>query len=246
MVSFSSLRGKQMHSNAEMLTGVLRGEQGFDGLVVSDWGGHSHLKEGANQKEKLALMVNAGVDLVMVPEKYKEYLADMEAAVAEGLISEDRIRAAAGAVLRFKKELGLFESPWAPRSLLSCVRCPEHLNLARKAVQRSLVLLRNRGGVLPLPRTTRAVHVSGKVADDLGLMCGGWTASWQGARGRITDGTTILEALREALPDTIITHEPDGEGLDPVVHQAAICCVGEEPYSEWFGDRYVSQSWFRI
>ncbi len=178
----------------------------------------------------------------MIPEHYKQYLAQMQAALEAGLISAARLDEACGRVLRLKLDLGLFDSPMVDRRLLDRVRCPEHLALARRAVQQSCVLLRNRGPALPLGRHggggLRSLFVCGKGADDLGLACGGWSCSWQGASGPITTGTTILEALAAALPDTDITYEASGEGLKPEEHEAVLVVVAEDPpYAEWFGDR---------
>lgn len=175
----------------------------------------------------------------MIPEHYKVYLTDMEAAMKEGLISEDRLNEAVAAVLRLKYQLGLFENPLADRELLDHVRCHRHLALARKAVTKSLVLLKNRSCVLPFDASAlNSLFVCGRGADDLGLLCGGWTASWQGSEGEVTDGTTVLRALVEALPGTAITYDVGGKGLDPEVHQAAVVVLAEDPpYAEWFGDR---------
>ena len=159
--------------------------------------------------------------------------------MAEGLISEARLNEAVASVLRLKHQLGLFESPLAHRELLAQVRCHRHLALARKAVAKSLVLLKNRSQVLPFDATRlNALHVSGNGANDLGLGCGGWTTCWQGEKGEVTEGTTVLAALSQALPGTAITFDEKGKGLNPEVHQAALIVLAEEPtYAEWFGDR---------
>lgn len=204
--------------------------------------GHEQLRDASSDREKLALCINAGVDLVMIPERYRDYLREMQAALAEGLISEARLDEACARMLRLKLDLGLFDSPTVDRRLLERVRCPEHLALARRAVQQSCVLLKNRGPVLPLRPThsglLRSLFVGGKGANDLGLQCGGWSCSWQGASGAITTGTTILEALAAALPDTAITYSADAQGLEAGRHEAALVVLAEDPpYAEWFGDR---------
>ena len=242
MVSFSSVHGKQMHAHKALIEGVLRGEMGFKGLIVSDWAGHDQLREGSTPVEKVSLCMNAGVDLIMIPEHYTEYRTHMEAALADGLLSPARLDEACSRVLRLKYQLGLFESPTAAlsnRSLLPQIRCPAHLALARRAVQQSVVLLKNQACVLPLDAAgLQHVFVCGKGADDVGLTCGGWSTSWQGASGCITEGKTILAALAEALPAATITHKEHGKGLDPATHQVALCVVAEDPpYAEWFGDR---------
>ena len=170
--------------------------------------------------------------MIMIPEHYKQYLANMEAALAEGLLSEVRLDEACARVLRLKFQLGLFEAPMSDRSLLDRVRCPAHLALARRAVRQSCVLLKNRSGVLPLRQGLRSLFVCGKGADDLGLTCGGWSCSWQGASGEITTGTTILQALTEALPDTAIDYDGVGtpvRGPDPDKHDAALVVIAEDP-----------------
>jgi len=134
--------------------------------------------------------------------------------VKQGLITESRINEAVSRILTLKFDLGLFDRPLTDRSLLSLVRCPEHVELAKRVVRRSLVLLKNKGGVLPLSKSLKRIHVTGRGADDLGLCCGGWTTSWQGGSGRVTEGTTVLQGLKDLLgPDTIITTSRDGRGL---------------------------------
>jgi beta-glucosidase len=212
-------------------------------LIPQRAAGHEQLRAGTSPKEKLAVCINAGVDLIMIPEKYKEYLQQMQAALKEGLITATRLDEACARVLRLKLDLGLFAAPLADRRLQDRVRCPEHLALARRAVQQSCVLLKNRGPILPLGRQgdggwLHRLFVCGKGANDLGLTCGGWSCSWQGASGAITTGTTILEALAAALPDTLITYDADGKGLKPEEHEAVLVVVAEDPpYAEWFGDR---------
>jgi beta-glucosidase len=244
MVSFSSVQGKQMHAHRELIEGVLRQELGFQGLVVSDWAGHEQLRDGEGPVEKLALCINAGVDMIMIPEHYHAYQEHMQEALVGGLISPARLDEACARVLRLKHKLGLFSSQNTPiqdqnQALLAKVRCPAHLALARRAVQKSIVLLKNRACVLPLRKQIlRHLFVCGKGADDMGLTCGGWSTSWQGACGPITTGTTILSALREGLPDTQVTYDATGEGFKPDQHQMVILVVAEDPpYAEWFGDR---------
>lgn len=242
MVSFSSVHGKQMHAHRELIEGVLRQQMGFKGLVVSDWAGHDQLREGSTPVEKLALCINAGVDMIMIPEHYHAYAEHIHKALAVGLLLPARLDEACARVLRLKYQLGLFASPTAPlsnRALLPQIRCPAHLALARKAVQQSVVLLKNKAGVLPLKEASlQHLFVCGKGVNDLGLACGGWSTSWQGASGAITEGTTIMEALTKALPRTSVTYDVCGEGLDSSLHQVVLCVVSEDPpYAEWFGDR---------
>jgi beta-glucosidase len=119
--------------------------------------------------------------------------------------------------------------------LLATVGSAEHRRIARQAVRESLVLLKNERAALPLREGAR-VLVAGSKADDLGIQCGGWTMSWMGKRGPITEGTTILAALREALPRPgQVTFSADGSGGEQA--DIALAVVGEEPYAEYQGDR---------
>jgi beta-glucosidase len=147
-----------------------------------------------------------------------------------------RIDDAVRRILTKKIEWGLLEGPYADRSLLSSVGSAEHREIARRAVRQSLVLLKNAGGTLPLSKDLARIHVSGILADDLGSQCGGWTISWQGSRGPITTGTTILEAITDtASATTTITGSLDGTGAEGA--DAAVVVIGETPYAEYMGDR---------
>src|SRR5690606_3078978 len=136
-----------------------------------------------------------------------------------------------------KFELGLFERPFTDRSLTSTVGSADHRALAREAVRKSLVLLKNSGGVLPLAKSGGKIFVAGKNADDIGNQSGGWTISWQGSSGAIPPGPTILQGIREAVGSGAqITYNRDGYGIDSS-YRAAIAVVGETPYAEGQGDR---------
>jgi beta-glucosidase len=107
--------------------------------------------------------------------------------------------------------------------------------VARQAVRESLVLLANRNAVLPLAPTTPGIVVAGKAADDIGMQCGGWTITWQGATGPITQGTTILQAIRNAAPRSTVSFSPTGEVAKGA--KVAVVVIGEAPYAEGKGDR---------
>ncbi|HKL71927.1 MAG TPA: glycoside hydrolase family 3 N-terminal domain-containing protein [Marinilabiliaceae bacterium] len=235
MPSFSSWNGVKMHGNSNLLIDVLRGELGFTGLTISDWAALGELP--GTPAEQIALGINAGVDMVMVPEHYIDFITNLKKLVKNGKVSESRIDEAVLRILVSKFELGLFEEPFAARDLLPRVGSKEHRSIAREAVQKSAVLLKN-NGVLPL----RAAHIesvliTGSLADNLGAQCGGWTISWQGGNGKVTEGTTVLAALREAFPSNveIFTSLKAAENAG-VVPDVAIVVVGERPYAEWQGD----------
>jgi beta-glucosidase len=235
MVAHSSVNGVPMHAHRRLVTEVLKGELGFGGLVVSDWAGTADVSD--DYPFAVRSLVNAGVDMVMVPADHRTFIATLRAEVIAGRVPVSRIDDAVTRILTKKIQLGLFERPFADRSLAARVGSPAHRELARRAVRASLVLLKNEGGILPLPKSGARLFVAGKSADDVGNQAGGWTIHWQGASGDIIPGTTVLEAIRATVaPGTTVDHAPDASGLD-ASHDVAIVVVGERPYAEWLGDR---------
>jgi len=233
MVSYSSIFGQKMHGNKYWITDVLKGELKFQGFVVSDWGGVDQLP--GDYKTKLETAINAGIDMVMLPYDYKNFFVNMKQLINENRISISRIDDAVRRILRVKFQLGLFEKPFADRSLLSKVGSQEHRTIAREAVRQSLVLLKN-NKILPLSKSNKKILVAGKAANDIGIQCGGWTIAWQGAEGNVTKGTTILEAIKKAVSqNSSVTYSIDGNNLSDA--DVAIAVIGEKPYAEGQGDR---------
>jgi len=234
MASFSSWNGQKMHGNHYLLTDVLKGELGFSGFVVSDWAGIDQLP--GDYASDVETSVNAGVDMVMVPDRYPEFIATLKSLVQSGRVPQSRIDDAVRRILRQKIALGLWEKPYADRALLPQVGSDAHRQVGREAVRKSLVLLKNEGRVLPLSKMTRRIHVAGRNADDLGNQCGGWTITWQGASGAITTGTTILQGIRAAvLGGASVTYTRDGSGAEGA--DVGVVVIGETPYAEGLGDR---------
>jgi beta-glucosidase len=238
MVSFSSWNGAKMHGNQYLLTTVLKGELGFSGFVVSDWAGIDQLDgvQGFTQAE-VATAINAGLDMIMVPNDFKTFIGYLRNAVNAGQVPIARINDAVSRILTKKFELGLFEQPLADRSFTAGVGGQAHRDLARRAVRESQVLLRNTGNLLPLAKSGGKIFVAGKSADDIGNASGGWTISWQGASGNITPGTTILQGIRSTVGSgATVTYSRDGTGINSS-YRAAVAVVGETPYAEGQGDR---------
>jgi beta-glucosidase len=233
MVSFNSWNGLGMHAHKRLLTDVLRGELGFTGLLVSDWNGVDELPGDRDQNVEQA--INAGIDMVMAPDTYLEFIASLKKNVAAGRVPMSRIDDAVRRILVAKLRLGLFERPFGEPSLVAEVGSAAHRAVARQAVRESQVLLVNRGNALPLSPTLSRIAVAGKAADDIGIQCGGWTISWQGASGRITEGTTVLDAIRKAAPRATVTYARDG--IIPRDAEVAVVVIGEQPYAEMKGDR---------
>lgn len=247
MASYSSWNGTQLHAHRFLLSDVLKDKMGFKGFLISDWEGLDRLSKpnphGSNYRTSICTAVNTGIDMVMVPFRYAKFLEDLIDLVESGEIPMTRIDDAVERILRVKFVAGLFEYPYSDRSLLDTVGCKLHRDLAREAVRKSLVLLKNgkdqKKPFLPLDRKARRVLVAGSHADDLGYQCGGWTATWHGASGRITIGTTVLDAIREAVGDkteVIYEQNPSPATFEGQDFSYAIVVVGEDPYAEHTGD----------
>ncbi|XWS74044.1 hypothetical protein CRYUN_Cryun02cG0181700 [Craigia yunnanensis] len=245
MASYSSWNGRKLHADRFLLTEILKDKLGFKGFVISDWEALDRLCEprGSNYHYCISTAVNAGIDMVMVPHRYKQFMEDLTFLVESGEVQMSRIDDAVERILRVKFVCGLFEYPFSDRSLLDIVGCKLHRELAREAVRKSLVLLKNgknrENPFLPLDRNAKKILVAGTHADDLGYQCGGWTGTWYGGSGRITIGTTILDAIRESVGDkteVIYDQYPSPNFLARQNFSFAIVVVGEPTYAESLGD----------
>jgi beta-glucosidase len=242
MVSLSSWGGLRMHANRYLLTEVLKGELGFDGFLVSDWEAVDHVH--ADYYSAVVTSINAGVDMVMVPYDGLRFMNNLTRAVENGNVPLARIEDAVRRILAVKFELGLFEQPFGDGSLLPLIGQQAHRDVAREAVRKSVVLLKNDGDTLPLSSDIPEILVAGQAADDVGLQCGGWTIAWQGGSGDITPGTTVLEGIRAAVSEnTVVHYDPAGnfDSADALgaekVADVGIVVLSEEPYAEGVGDR---------
>jgi beta-glucosidase len=241
MVSYSSWNGKKMHGNKYLVTDVLKGELGFKGFVVSDWAAIDQLSK--NYKDDIETSINAGLDMVMIPNgpkkpnNYMQFITLLKELVDEGKVPQSRIDDAVRRILRVKFQMGLFSNQPTDPKLTAAIGSAEHRQVARECVQQSLVLLKNTNNVLPLSKKLKCIVVAGRAADDLGIQCGGWTISWQGSAGNVTHGgTTILQAIRKtAGPDTEIIFSPEGTNVSRA--DVVVAVVGELPYAEMKGDR---------
>lgn len=239
MASYSSWNGQKMHGNRALLTDVLKGRMGFDGFVVGDWNGHAQVP--GCTAGRCALAINAGVDMVMAPQDWKDLYRNTLAQVKEGEIPVSRVNDAVRRILRVKIKLGLFNDPRPFESRQDVIGSAEHRAIGREAVRKSLVLLKN-DGVLPIKASAR-VLVAGQAADDVGLQCGGWTISWQGTGNTKKDfpgATSILDGIKAALKagGGMLVHESNGPSTDVTAARpdVAIVVFGEQPYAEMFGD----------
>ena len=237
MASYSSWNGVKDHGNGYLISTVLKGELGFGGFVVSDWGGVKQLPD-ATYADQVAHAVNAGIDMIMVPDDYVGTINAIVADVNAGKISQARIDDAVTRILNAKFGLDLFNHPYADRSYTTQVGSTPHRAVARQAVRESLVLLKNTNNALPLSKTgTYKIVVGGKSADNLGYQLGGWSISWQGGSGATTTGTTFWQALQQATAGTNITLQNVGtKTKGRYSGDVGIWVGGETPYAEGKGD----------
>lgn len=240
MASFSSWHGRKMHGNRDLLVEVLRNRMGFDGFVIGDWNAHGQLPGCTNTDCPAAFI--AGVDVMMTPDSWRGYYDSTLAHVRAGRIPQARLDEAVARVLRAKLRLGLFEAGAPSQRALGGhfdeLGSAAHRALAREAVRKSLVLIKNDGGLLPLdPR--RSLLVAGDGADNVAKQAGGWTLTWQGSGTKPADfphaqsiGAALVAQVEAAggrawiAPDGRYTQRPD----------AAVVVFGEEPYAEFQGD----------
>jgi beta-glucosidase len=236
MASFSSWNGVKHHGNASLLTDVLKGRMGFAGLVVGDWNGHGQVA-GCSATDCPAA-INAGLDMFMAPDSWKSLYNSTLAAAQDGRISAARIDDAVRRILRVKYKLGLMGDMQSARGDTAKVGAAAHLELAREAVSKSLVLLKNDSDILPI-RSGASVLIAGSGADNMAMQAGGWTITWQGTDTKASDfpnGQTIGGAIANAVgaaggkalvaADGAFTDKPD----------VAVVVLGEKPYAEFEGD----------
>jgi beta-glucosidase len=227
----------KMHGSHYMLTEVLKVKMGFDGFVVSDWNGIGQVPGCTNSS--CAQAINAGIDMVMVPDEWKAFISNTIQQVQSGQIPMARIDDAVTRILRVKMRAGLFQGK-KPSQRMDAGN-PAALQaraLAREAVQKSLVLLKNNGNVLPLARGKK-ILVVGKSANSLPNQTGGWSLTWQGTGNNNSDfpnGDTILAGIQEAAGTANVTFSSNGRGVSVSNFDAVIAVVGETPYAEGAGD----------
>jgi len=245
MASFNSINGRKMHGNKELLTDVLRGQMGFDGLVVGDWNGHGQIKGCTVTDCPQSLM--AGLDIYMVPDDWKVLMETLIAQVKDGTIPMARVDEAVTRVLRVKQRAGLLgENAKRPSERgvagqYDLLASPEHRALAREAVAKSQVLLKN-DGVLPL-KAGANVLVAGSAADDVGQQSGGWTLEWQGGRkdtlprDYFPKATSIWDGIKENVTAEGGSATLSEDGSFEARPDIAIVVFGEHPYAEFAGDQ---------
>lgn len=257
MPSYNSWNGVKCHGQKHLLTDVLKKELGFEGFLISDYNAidqiippekpqnadPSNNASGqmgtADYKKCIEISINAGLDMIMVTDKYRDFIRLLQELVNEGKIPMERVDDAVTRILRVKFAMGMMKpgaKHMADPALAAKFGSAEHRAIARDAVRQSCVLLKNNGKTLPISKKAGRIHITGRGANNVGMQCGGWTIDWQGKMGEVTPGgTTILKALQQAAKDAKITTSSDGSGAAGA--DVAIVVIGEEPYAEMKGDR---------
>ena len=235
---------KKVHGSKYLITDVLKGKLGFDGLVVTDWNGQGEIN-GCTASNCPAA-VNAGNDIFMVTDRvdWKGFYTNTISQVNDGTIPQSRIDDAVTRILRVKMRANLWGKPKpSARSLAgdqTVLGSDEHRAIAREAVSKSLVLLKNNENILPLT-SGQKVLLAGSAADNLGKQNGGWSLTWQGNGNTIADfpnATSLKMALQEQIgAENIIT---DSNAADE--NTVAIVAIGEDPYAEFYGDIKAHQT----
>lgn len=246
MVSYSSWNGKKMHANQDLITGYLKNKLRFRGFVISDWEGIDRITypSKANYSYSVEAGVGAGIDMIMVPYNFTEFIDVLTFQVKNNIIPISRIDDAVKRILRVKFVMGLFENPLADLSLSDQLGNKEHRELAREAVRKSLVLLKNgkyaEKPLIPLSKKAGKILIAGSHAHNLGFQCGGWTIEWLGLGGNdLTIGTTILNAVKTTVDPTtqvVYSENPDANFVKSNKFSYAVVVVGEPPYAEALGD----------
>lgn len=243
MASFNSINGTKMHGNAPLLTGLLRERMGFTGVVVGDWNGHAQIPGCTANNCPEALL--AGLDIYMVPDDAKALHASLVAQVKDGTIPMARLEEAVSRVLRMKLRAGLLDADAKRPSErkhggdFALLGSPAHRAIAREAVAKSQVVLKN-DGVLPL-KSGANILVAGRAADDIAQASGGWTLTWQGGEdltnARFPGATSIWAGLNAAAAEAGGAATLSPTGTYSAKPDAAVVVFGEEPYAEFAGDR---------
>ena len=242
MASFSSWQGQPMHGQKALLTDVLKGRMNFRGFVVGDWNGHALIPDCTATDCPQSL--NAGLDMYMAPDSWKGLYESTLVHVKSGRIPMERLDDAVRRILRAKVGSGIFDKPKPSLRPLagdeSWLGSDDHRAIAREAVRKSMVLLKNNDSTLPLSPDVN-IHVVGAGADSITKLAGGWTLSWQGrdhVNSDFPNGESFLNALRREAEQAggRVTFDASGETV-PEDTDVIVALYGEDPYAEFQGDR---------
>jgi len=237
MASYSSINGVKMHGNKTWLTDVLKTELGFEGFVISDYNAIIQINSTYSTAVKTA--INAGVDVAMEAGgtgyyNHADFISTLTTLVNNGSVTQARIDDAVRRILRVKYRVGRFDSPLENQSYDAEFGGAEHRAIAREAVRKSVVVLKNDASTLPLAKNGKKIAVFGSHSNNAGLQCGGWTLSWQGLAGTVSGATTILQGLQSAVGTSTVTSV--SQYSLPSDADEFVVVVGDGPYAEFLGD----------
>jgi len=248
MINSGEINGTPVHASKYMLTDVLRKELGFQGVIVTDWEDvirlHTRHKVAPTPLDAVAMAVNAGVDMSMVPMDFS-FFDLLKEAVRKGMVPLSRIDDAVKRILTLKYRLGLFDHPYPEEAATPNFGRPEYQAIALQAAREAMTLLQNQDGILPLARNSR-VLVAGPAAQSISALNGCWSYTWQGKEENWypADSKTLLQALRDKMgaANVSTTSVPGfnspGNYDTAALNQAAttsdaiILCLGENAYAE--------------
>jgi beta-glucosidase len=255
MTQHGAVNGTPVVASHALSTDLLRGTMGFAGVLISDWGDVSDLYcpggtppnpkfscVATSPEDAVRRAVNAGVDVTMIPYDSAQFTSALKDLVQSGAVSQSRLDGAVRRVLVLKFRLGLFEHPYvdAGKAQAGAVAASDR-KLARKAVDESLTLLKNRGHLLPLKKRGGPILVVGPAATSVSRQMGGWTIGWQGIpAGANPPAVTVLQGIREAVgARKVLTanwlSQADVRAKAKKA-SAIVVAIGEPAYAEWYGD----------
>ena len=245
MVNSGSVDGVPVHASHYLLNDVLRGQMGFTGITVSDWGDvdalYSRYHLAQDEKDAVRIAVMAGIDMAMVPYDADTFTADLLALVKEGQVPVSRIDEAVRRILRVKIELGLMDHPYVDSNAADSAVLGADRNLALRAAEESMTLLKNDQNILPL-RGKQRIVVSGSGAGSADNLMGGWTVGWQGVPSGVhPPATTVLQGFKASAPQSSKVSFVSPGNIKQLVRavknsNVAVMVVAEQPYAEGPGD----------
>ena len=230
---------KKLHGSKYLVTDILKGKLGFDGLVVTDWNGQGEVN-GCTASNCPAA-VNAGNDIFMVTSRddWQAFYHNVIAQVNDGTISMSRIDDAVTRILRVKLRANLWNKPQpSQRSLAGhqeLLGSDAHRALAREAVSESLVLLKNKNNILPLKQEQKFL-IAGSAANNIQKQTGGWSLTWQGNENTIDKDFPGATTLKTALENIVGKKNVITQISKADKNTIAVVVIGEDPYAEMFGD----------
>lgn len=259
MINSGLINGISVHASYDIITKLLKEELGFKGVVVSDWMDIINLEKrdkiAKDNKEAVAMAINAGIDISMIPYEYENFCNDLVALVKEGKVKESRINDAVRRILKLKLKLGLWENPVTKIEDYPEFGSEKSAKMAYNAAAEAITLLKNTNNILPLSKNSK-ILVTGPNANSMRALNGGWTYSWQGEK---TDRfaqqyNTILEAIQNKIGSNNVKYIPGVSYIEEGNYyeeqendfnlavsaaksvDAVVLCLGENSYTEKPGD----------